>query len=68
MGRECSTNEEKRNALRILVGKPQGKRGWIILSWILESYDGEVWTGLVCLRIGTSRGALMDTVINLPVS
>jgi hypothetical protein len=26
MGRECSTNEEKRNAYRIVVGKPEGKR------------------------------------------
>jgi hypothetical protein len=35
---------EKRNAHRILVGNPEGKRplakqdrgGWIILNWILE--------------------------------
>jgi hypothetical protein len=26
MGRACSTNREKRNAYRILVGKPEGKR------------------------------------------
>jgi hypothetical protein len=26
MGRACSTNGEKRNAYRILVGKPVGKR------------------------------------------
>jgi hypothetical protein len=26
MGRACSTNAEKRNAYRILVGKPEGKR------------------------------------------
>jgi hypothetical protein len=26
MGRECITNVEKRNAYRILVGKPEGKR------------------------------------------
>jgi hypothetical protein len=26
MGRECSTNRVKRNAYRILVGKPEGKR------------------------------------------
>jgi hypothetical protein len=25
MGRACSTNGEKRNAYRILVGKPEGK-------------------------------------------
>jgi hypothetical protein len=26
MGKACSTNGEKRNASRILVGKPEGKR------------------------------------------
>jgi hypothetical protein len=26
MGRACSTNWEKRNAYRIFVGKPEGKR------------------------------------------
>jgi hypothetical protein len=26
MGRACSTNGERRNAYRILVGKPEGKR------------------------------------------
>jgi hypothetical protein len=26
MGRTCSTNGEKRNAFRILVGKPEGRR------------------------------------------
>jgi hypothetical protein len=26
MSRACSTNGEKRNAFRILVGKPEGKR------------------------------------------
>jgi hypothetical protein len=26
MGRACRTDENKRNAYRILVGKPQGKR------------------------------------------
>jgi hypothetical protein len=42
---------EKRNAYRILVGKPEGKRqledqdvgGWTILKWIL---DRMVWSGL----------------------
>jgi hypothetical protein len=43
MGRACSTNGEKRNVYRVLVGKPEGKShwedqdvgGWIILKWIL---------------------------------
>jgi hypothetical protein len=40
MGRACSTNGEERNACRILMGKPEGKRslgrpsrsGWTILK------------------------------------
>jgi hypothetical protein len=52
---------EKRNAYRLLVGEPEGKRPlgrprvgeWIILGWILERWDGVMWTGLVWLRIGT---------------
>jgi hypothetical protein len=49
-------NGDKRNAYRILVGKPEGNRplgGWTILKWILERQDGMVW-----LRIGTSGGLL----------
>jgi hypothetical protein len=50
-----------RNAYKLLVGNPEGKRpqedqgvgGWIILGWILERWDGVMWTGLVWLRIGT---------------
>jgi hypothetical protein len=46
---------DKRNACRLLVGKPKGKNhyedqdigGWIILGWILERWDGVMWTGLV---------------------
>jgi hypothetical protein len=52
---------EKRNAYRILVGKPEGKRQlgrprhrWMILRWILEIG----WFGLIWLRIGTSGGLL----------
>jgi hypothetical protein len=44
MDRACSTNGEKRNAYRILVGKSEGKNhwedqdvgGWTVLKWILE--------------------------------
>jgi hypothetical protein len=56
---------EKRNAYRLLVGKPEGKTkedhdvgGWIILGWILERWDGMMWTGLVWLGIGTGGGLL----------
>jgi hypothetical protein len=36
MGRACSTNEEKRNQYRILVGNPEGKRppGRSRLRWV----------------------------------
>jgi hypothetical protein len=58
MGGPCSTNGEKRNAFRLLVGKPEGKiplgrprRRWV--DNILERWDGVIWTGLVWLRIGT---------------
>lgn len=58
MGSSCSIHEEKRNACRILKGKPEGKDidiGWsIILKWILERLDGDVWTGLNWLRTGNS--------------
>jgi hypothetical protein len=56
----------KRNAPRILMGKPEGKkplgrpkRWWdIILTWILEKQDEVVWSGSIWLRIGTSGGLL----------
>jgi hypothetical protein len=39
---------EKRNAYRILVGKPEGKipLGRSRLRWILERWDGMGWNGL----------------------
>jgi hypothetical protein len=54
---------EKRNAYRLLVGKPEGKRPlrrtkrrWVvILGWILERWDEVMLTGLAYLRIGTAR-------------
>jgi hypothetical protein len=54
---------EKRNAYRLLVGKPEGKsplgrprRRWVdnIRMYLGEvRCDGVMWTGLVWLRIGT---------------
>jgi hypothetical protein len=59
---------EMRNAYRMLVGKPEGKRSlerprcrWkIILDWILGKQDGKLCTGFICLGIGT-----MNMVMNL---
>jgi hypothetical protein len=54
MGGSCSTKGKKRNAYRLLVGKPEGKsplgrprRRWVDIGWILERWDGVMWTGLV---------------------
>jgi hypothetical protein len=59
--------EEKMNAYRILVGKPEGKRPlrrpryrWvdnIKMNPREIRWDG-IWTGLIWLRIGTSGGHL----------
>jgi hypothetical protein len=52
MDRACSKQGGKWNEYRILVRQPEGKRllgrprcRWIILKWILERWDGVVWTG-----------------------
>jgi hypothetical protein len=54
-------NGENKNAYRLLVGNPEGRRplGRPRCSWVdnIEmdlGEDGVVWTGLVWLRIGTS--------------
>jgi len=31
-----------------------GRDGRIILKWIFNKWNGNVWTGLPCLRIGTA--------------
>jgi hypothetical protein len=62
MGEAYSTNGEKRNAYRLLLGsqkerdhwEDQDVGGWTISKWILERLDGMMWTGLIWLRIGTS--------------
>jgi hypothetical protein len=53
----------KRNAYRILVEKPEGKRpperlrsSWEDSIKIDLEGDGVVWTGLIWLRLGTSGG------------
>jgi hypothetical protein len=59
---------ERRNAYRILVGKPEERRPFgkprrrlvdIIKIDLREiGWDGMVWIGLIWLRIGTSGGLL----------
>jgi hypothetical protein len=56
MDGSCSTNGGKRNAYRLLVGKPEGKRplGRSKRRWVDNiRMDRVMWTGLVWLRIGT---------------
>jgi hypothetical protein len=75
MGGACSTNGEKRNACRILVGKPEGKRPlgrprrrWVdnIKIHIREiGWDGMDWIDLAQDR--DQRRALVNTVMNLRV-
>jgi hypothetical protein len=56
---------EKRNACRVVMGKPEGDRPLknvgvqrrIILKWILKEYNGE-WTRFVWLRIWRSEELL----------
>jgi hypothetical protein len=57
---------ERRNAYRILVGKPEGKRplGRARHRWVdnikmdLREINGMAWIGLIGFRIGTSGGLL----------
>jgi hypothetical protein len=61
MGGPCNTNGGKRNAYRLLVGKPEGKRPLgrprrrrvDKIRMDLGVVDVVMWTGLVWLRIGT---------------
>jgi hypothetical protein len=75
MCRACSTNGEKRNAYRILVGKPQvnkplgrPRRRWVdnIKMDLREiGWDGMHWTDLAQVR--DQWRALVNTVMNLRV-
>jgi hypothetical protein len=77
MGGACSMNwGVKRNAYRLLVGKPEGKRPlerprcrWVdnIKMDLLEiAWDGVDWIGLAQDR--DRRRALVNVVMNLRVS
>jgi hypothetical protein len=75
MGRTCSTNEAKRNAYRILVGKPEGKRALERRGrrWednIKMNFRKMGWGGMDWIDLAQDRDqwrALVKTVINLRV-
>jgi hypothetical protein len=54
MGRACGKNGKKRNAYRILVGKPQGKRP-------LER-PGRRWVGNIKMDVREIRWGSMDWI------
>jgi hypothetical protein len=76
MGRTCSTNGAKRNAFKILVGKPEGeillgrpRRRWVdnIKMDLREiGWDGMDWIDLAEVR--EDWRALVNTVMNLQVA
>jgi hypothetical protein len=75
MGRACSTNGEKRNAYKILVGKPGGKRLLEIPKrrWTNNNkidlteieWDGTDWIDLA--RDRDQWRALVNIILNLRV-
>jgi hypothetical protein len=75
MGRACSTNEEKRNAYKILVGKPEGKRslGRSRRRWVdnIKMHLGEIGgSGTDWIDLAQDKDqcrVLVNTVINLRV-
>jgi hypothetical protein len=75
MGGACNTNGEKRNAFRILVGKPEGKRplGRPRRMWLdnIKMDLREIgWYGVEWIDMAQERDqwrALVSTVLNLRV-
>jgi hypothetical protein len=76
MGRACSTNGGKRNAYRILVGKPEGKRplGKPRRRWadnIKMDLRDIGWDDVDWIDLAQNRDqwrALVNTVMNLRVT
>jgi hypothetical protein len=74
VGRACSTNGENRNAYRIFVGKPDGKkplgrprRRWVDIKMDVREIG---WDGMDWIDLDQDRDqwrALVNTVINLRV-
>jgi hypothetical protein len=75
MGRACSTHGEKRNACRVFMGKPEGKRP---LERSRRRWENNIkinlrereWGGMNWIDLAQNRGlwrALVNTVMNLRV-
>jgi hypothetical protein len=75
MARACSTNGKKRNAYRMLVGKPEGKRPLERprRKWVYDikmDLREIVWGGMDWIDLAQNRDqwrALVNTVMNLRV-
>jgi hypothetical protein len=74
MGGACSTNGAKRNAYRILVGKPEEKRplGRPRRRWVnnIKMDLREIWDGVDWIDMAQDRDqwrALVYTVLNFRV-
>jgi hypothetical protein len=75
MGGQCSTNGEKKNAYRLLVGKPEGKRplGRPRRRWVdnIRIELGEVgWDDVDWIGLAQDRNrwrAVVNSVLNLRV-
>jgi hypothetical protein len=71
----CSTNGEKRNEYRVLLGKPEGKRplGRPRCRWVdnIRIKLGEVgWGDVDCIGLAQDRNkwrVLVNSVLNLQV-
>jgi hypothetical protein len=75
VGRACSTNGEKRNAYRILIENPEGKRllGRPRRRWV-DNIQMDLrdigWGGMDCVYLAQDRNqwrALVNTIMNLRV-
>jgi hypothetical protein len=75
MGGPCSRNGEKRNAYRLLMGKPEGKRPlekprrrWVDNIWI--DLGGVGWGDVYWIGLAKDRNrwrALVNSVLNFRV-